>query len=271
MPTIDQLRVRYGPELRRDADVLLADLTGRSIAYVHAHGELSIDDVQFDEWMRRRAAGEPLQYIRGRAELYGREFVVDDRVLIPRPETEILIEEALKRLPASARVVDVGTGSGCIAVTLALERPDLEVFAVDVSSAALAVAKRNRDRLGGRVRLATSDVLEGLRLTFDAIVSNPPYIPAGDVQSLQVEVRAHEPHAALTPGVEGTEVIERLFDTAQKSARRDDARPPLLILEIGFGQEEAVRAIAAAHGYRVDAVIPDLAGIPRVVVSSRAL
>lgn len=258
MARLSELRTRYGAELRRDADVLLADLLGRSVAYVHAHGELQLDDAAFDALMRRRAAGEPLQYIRGRAEFYGREFLVDDRVLIPRPETELLVEQAIRRLPRNARVLDVGTGSGCIAVTLQLERPDLRVVSVDISPAALALARRNLQ--GARVRLAASDALEAVRANaFDAIVSNPPYIPAGDVPSLQVEVRAHEPHTALTPGPRGTEVIERLFAA------------PLVLLEIGFGQDAAVRAIAEGRGYRVDAVIPDLAGIPRVVVSSRAL
>jgi release factor glutamine methyltransferase len=257
MSSLSALRIRYGSDYRRDADLFLADLLGRSVAYVHAHGELEVDDAPFDANMRRRVAGEPLQYIRGRAEFYGREFFVDDRVLIPRPETEILVEEALRRLPRGARVLDVGAGSGCIAVTLKLERPDLHVFAVDVSAAALAVARRNRR--GAHVPLAASDVLDSIRGTFDAIVSNPPYIAAGDVPSLQIEVRGHEPHAALTPGPRGTEVIEQLFVA------------PLVVMEIGFGQEAAVRAIAEERGYRVDAVIPDLAGIPRVVVSSRAL
>ena len=257
MPPLSTLRLRYGSDYRRDADVLLADLLGRSVAYVHAHGELEVDDAPFDALMRRRVAGEPLQYIRGRAEFYGREFFVDDRVLIPRPETEILVEEGLRRLPRDARVLDVGAGSGCIAVTLKLERPDLRVFAVDVSPPALAVARRNRGN--AHVLLAASDVLDSIRGTFDAIISNPPYIAAGEVPSLQIEVRGHEPHGALTPGPRGTEVIERLFAA------------PLVLMEIGFGQEAAVRAIAQSRGYQVDAVIPDLAGIPRVVVSSRAL
>src|SRR5262245_55733916 len=109
MARLSELRTRYGAALRRDADVLLADLLGRSVAYVHAHGELEVDEARFDALMRRRAAGEPLQYIRGRAEFYGRTFFVDDRVLIPRPETELLVEQAIQRLPRNARVLDVGT------------------------------------------------------------------------------------------------------------------------------------------------------------------
>ena len=258
MKMVAELRARHGPELRRDADVLLADLLGRSVAYVHAHGELEIDENAFDTLIRRRMAGEPLQYIRGRADFYGREFLVDDRVLIPRPETELLVEEALKRLPRGARMLDVGAGSGCVSVTLSLERPDLRVFAIDISPAALAVARRNSERLGASVRLAASDVLDSVRGRFDAIVSNPPYIAAGDVASLQTEVRAHEPHGALTPGSRGTEVIERLFAA------------PLVLMEIGYGQEAVVRAIAEERRYRIDAIVSDLAAIPRVVVSSPA-
>ena len=170
-------------------------------------------------------------------------------MLIPRPETELVVEAAAARAPRGARVVDVGTGSGCIAVTLALERPDLRVIGVDISVAALAVARRNRDRLGARVSFAASDLLEAVK-DVDLIVSNPPYIPAADVDTLQTEVKDHEPRAALTPGPRGTEVIERLLR----------ANLPV-ILEIGYGQADAL------HG-EADEIIDDLAGIPRVVVSS---
>jgi release factor glutamine methyltransferase len=199
--------------------------------------------------VRRRAAGEPLQYIRGRCDFYGREFLDDDRVLIPRPETEILVEEAIKRIPRNARVADVGTGSGCIAVTLALERPDLRIVATDISVAALAVAKRNRDRLGAPVALVACDLLDAVRAV-DFLVSNPPYIPAADIPSLQTEVKDHEPRTALTPGPRGTEVIDRLLATGLPA-----------LIEIGYGQYDALRD-------RVDDVVDDLAGIPRVVISS---
>jgi release factor glutamine methyltransferase len=219
---------------------------------VIAHGDEEVDDAQITSWMQRRLAGEPLQYIRGRTEFYGREYYVDDRVLIPRPETELLAEAAIQLLPARARVVDVGTGSGCIAMTLQDERPDLDVFAVDLSVAALAVARRN-----GVTRLVASDILTSFRGTFDAIVSNPPYIPAREIDGLMTEVRDHEPRLALTPGPRGTEVIERLLVA------------PLVILEIGFGQEQAIREIADARGYAVREIRNDLAGIPRVVVLSK--
>lgn len=217
------------------------------MAWLFAHGDAEVDDGVIDAPLRRRRAGEPLQYIRGRCDFYGREFLVDDRVLIPRPETEILVEQAIARVPHGARVVDVGTGSGCIAVTLAIERPDLRVLGVDISVAALALAKRNRDRLGARVAFVASDLLAAVKHA-DFIVSNPPYIPAADVETLQTEVRDHEPRNALTPGPLGTEVIDRLLASGIPC-----------ILEVGYGQ---------AAQLQVDEVIPDLAGIPRVVVSS---
>jgi release factor glutamine methyltransferase len=242
----------------RDVDVLLADLTGRTLAWLFAHGDEPADAAPLDALLARRFAGEPLQYIRGRADFFTRTFFVDDRVLIPRPETEILVEAAIERIPRGARVVDIGTGSGCIALTLALERPDLRVVAADASLGALAVAKRNRDALGARVGLAASDVLRAVR-DFDVIVSNPPYIAAAEVETLAAEVRDHEPRIALTPGARGTEIIERIFAEASR-------RP--VMMEIGYGQTDAVRAVAERFGYRVDDVLRDLAGIERVVVSS---
>ena len=246
------------------------------MAWLFAHGDAEVDEHVIDEQVRRRAAGEPLQYIRGRCDFYGREFLVDERVLIPRPETEILVEQAIRRAPRGARVVDVGTGSGCIAISLALERPDLRVIGVDVSVAALAVAKLNGDRLGARVGFVASDLLDAIgtpssrrldrrrpaagvettpgqpartpALPIDLIVANPPYIPAADIETLQTEVKDHEPRIALTPGPRGTEVIEKLLATGIPA-----------IIEIGYGQLESLH---------VDEAIPDLAGIPRVVVSS---
>lgn len=250
--TIDAIRARYRS---RDVDVLLSDLLGQPVAYVLAHGEHLLDSEPIDAAMRRRTAGEPLQYIRGKTEFYGREFFVDDRVLIPRPETELVVETAIKRINRGARVVDIGTGSGCIAATLAAERPDLHVVATDTSIAALAVARRNGAKNG-----IASDVLSAFVRDFDWIVSNPPYIAAADVEQLAVEVREFEPRGALTPGPLGTEAIAAILDQAGRAS---------VILEIGFGQESAVRDLAAAHHFAVQELRKDLAGIPRVIVLSR--
>lgn len=258
MERIDALRARLRAEAERrgasprDVDLLLADLTGRTPAWLYAHGEEPADPATLEALLQRRFAGEPLQYIRGRVEFFGREFFVDDRALIPRPETEIVVETAMARAPRGGRVVDVGTGSGCIAVTLALERPDLRVFAVDLSPAALALARRNAGSLGADVRFAASDVLAATRGAFDLVVSNPPYIPWADVETLATEVRDHEPRIALTPGPRGTEMIERIIAEAGEAA---------VILEIGLGQLPLIGA--------VEEVVKDLAGIDRVVVLSR--
>jgi len=243
----------------RDVDLLLGDLLGRSLPWLISHGEEPADDVALDAMLARRYAGEPIQYIRGRSEFYGRDFYVDDRVLIPRPETELLVEAALDRAPHGARVIDVGTGSGCIALTLALERSDLRVLGIDKSINALSVAKRNRERLGANATLAASDLLDSIR-TADVIVSNPPYIPAADVETLATEVRDFEPRIALTPGPLGTEAIERILDSAGNA---------IVLMEVGFGQEQSVREVATARGFTVDDFLNDLAGIPRVVVLSR--
>jgi release factor glutamine methyltransferase len=260
MTRLDTLRAHWRQTLDgRDIDLLLADHLGKSPAWIFAHGDHEVDVHSIEPVLRRRASGEPLQYIRGRADFFGREYRVDSRVLIPRPETELLVEAALARAPRGARVVDIGTGSGCIAVSLDRERPDLHVFAVDRSPAALAVAKANNDRLQGNVRFAASDLLGSVSASFDLIVSNPPYIPAADVETLDAVVRDHEPRMALTPGPRGTEIIERILEQAGRAR---------VLLEIGYGQERDLRELAAAKRFNVEVVIPDLAAIPRVVVLS---
>ena len=248
----------------RDVDLLLSDLLGKSLAYLYAHGEMEVDSAPLDARLARRYAGEPLQYIRGHTEFYSRDFLVDSRALIPRPETELLVETAIERAPAHGRVIDIGTGSGCIAISIERERSDLHVLSVDRSVEALALAAVNKARLESRVMLAASDVFSSVCGTFDVIVSNPPYVPLGEYEELAVEVRIHEPRMALTPGPLGTEVIERILDEAHARLEPHGC----VILEVGYGQEEAIRALAAAKRYDVEEFLPDLAGIPRVVVLS---
>jgi release factor glutamine methyltransferase len=267
---LDDLRARLRQEALehgihpRDVDLLLSDVLSMSLALLYAHGEIEVDASRIEPSLRRRYAGEPLQYIRGRTEFYSREFLVDDRVLIPRPETELLVETAIERAPRGARVIDIGTGSGCIAISIESERTDLRVTGVDRSVAALAVASQNRRQLDSRVSLAASDLFDAILGTFDIIVSNPPYVPQPEYEQLATEVRVHEPRLALTPGPRGTEIIERLLD--QSHARL--APEGLLIIEVGYGQDEAIREIAEAKRYEIDEFLPDLAGIPRVVVLS---
>ena len=253
--TLLRARLRARVTNPRDVDVLLADVTGRTPAWLFAHGEELIDAAPVEALVQRRIDGEPLQYIRGRTEFFGREFFVDDRVLIPRPETELLVEAAIKRAPRNARVLDIGSGSGCIAISLERERQDLEVTSIDVSIGALAVAKRNARKHGSNVRFAASDGFDAIRDDFDLIVANPPYIPIADYEQLAMEVRDHEPRIALIPGPRGTEMIERIL-AANKA--------PVVMLEIGFGQLADVRGVAV--GYEIIDVINDLAGIERVVI-----
>lgn len=257
----DALRRGINP---RDVDLLLSDILGRPLSWLIAHDDTEIDTAPLEALLARRYSGEPLQYIRQRTEFYSREFYVDDRVLIPRPETELLVEAALERAPRNGSVIDIGSGSGCIAITIERERPDLRVVSVDRSVDALAVAAINRTRLQSHVLLAASDLLSAVRERFDVIVSNPPYVPLHEYEELAVEVRIHEPRIALTPGPSGMEIIDRIFDEAHVLL----APGGHLILEVGYGQEAALRDLARAKGFDVDAFLPDLAGIPRVVVSS---
>ena len=219
----------------------------------------------------RRAAREPVAYITGRREFWGLEFEVTSDVLIPRPETELVIEEALRfsqevRLPAS--VIDVGTGSGCIAISLACELPLSHVTATDISPAALAVARRNAARLGvdRRLTLINGDLLDGTPAAVDLIVSNPPYVPAQDAPTLQPEVGRHEPAVALFGGNgDGLDVVRRLFASASTHL----AQGGRLIIEFGFGQAPAVGVAARSAGWEIVRMIPDLQNIPRVAVLRR--
>ena len=267
---LDDVRARYREDALqrglnpRDVDLLLSDLIGKPITYLHSHGEHEINSDLLDALLQRRYAGEPLQYIRRKTEFYSREFYVDDRVLIPRPETELVVEVAIERAPRAGKVIDIGTGSGCIAISIESERTDLQVTGVDRSVSALAVAALNRARLESRVTLAASDLFDAVRGVFDIIVSNPPYVPQSEYDQLATEVRVHEPKMALTPGPSGTEIIEKILD--QSHARL--AANGCVILEVGYGQEDAVREIAEIKRYVVEEFLPDLAGIPRVIVLS---
>lgn len=267
---LDDLRARHREQALergvnpRDVDLLLCDLLGKPMSWLFAHGDAPVDEESLRQLLARRYAGEPLQYIRGKTEFYSREFHVDSRVLIPRPETEVLVEAALERAPRGGRVIDVGSGSGCIAISIERERPDLQVTSVDKSCDALAVATLNRTRLGSHARFAASDVLSAIDGEFDVIASNPPYVPLSEFEELAVEVRIHEPTIALTPGPDGLSIVARILEQARTRLRANGC----VILEIGYGQEGAMRTLAGASGYRVEAFLPDLAGIPRVVVLS---
>lgn len=213
-----------------------------------------------------------MAYIRGRQEFYGREFAVTPAVLIPRPETEGLVDDALQWLRAhgaSARVADIGTGSGCLAVTLAAEWPQASVVATDLSADALVVARRNAEGLGvaERVRFVQGAYLAGESGPFDVIVSNPPYVREAEAPTLAPEVADHEPALALYGGRDGLRDIRAVLEAAAQTLRADG----LLAVEIGAGQADDVLALAAAtSGLTAPALRHDLQGIPRVLVARAA-
>jgi release factor glutamine methyltransferase len=247
---------------RLDAEVLLAAAleTDRAGLFLEP-GRVLPEEARrrFEAWVSRRAAREPVAHLLGRRGFRLIELGVDERVLVPRPETEDLVEVALD-LPAGARVIDVGTGSGAIALALKHERPDLEVVATDASAAALAVAAANAARLGLEVRLARGDLLAGLDGPWDAVLSNPPYVPEPDRAGLPPEVR-REPEGALFAGADGLAVIRRLIPAAARAAAAT------LTLEVGEGQAPAVAALARAAGFDRVEIRRDLAGTERVVVA----
>ncbi|MDQ5836481.1 MAG: peptide chain release factor N(5)-glutamine methyltransferase [Acidobacteriota bacterium] len=269
-----RLRVAGVEEARREAGSLLSHVTGRDRTHIitHADEELTPDELSaLRAAVSRRAAGEPMQYITGRQEFYGLEFEITSDVLIPRPETELLVETALELLKErpSPLVCDVGTGSGCVAVALLHARDDARALALDISAEALRVAARNAERhgVGSRMLALVSDCLEALGaeeyadLRFDLIASNPPYIAERDLAGLQREVREHEPRVALTPGGDGLSVIRRLLTEAP---RRLKPRGHLL-MEIGFNQHEQVAALVDPRAWTLLDIHRDLQGIPRTV------
>lgn len=224
--------------------------------------------VSFELLVQRRIAREPMAYIVGHQEFWGLDFEVTPDVLIPRPETELVVEAALKWLPdpgAPARLADICTGSGCIAVAVARERPRVRVIATDISPAALQVAERNASHHGvsERVSCVVADLLTGLPGRLDMIVSNPPYVPDGDREGLQPEVRDFEPRLALFAGALGLDAIERLLEQAA------DRLVPggLLIFEFGIGQSaDIARLISRTTRLTMDSILDDLQGIPRVAI-----
>jgi release factor glutamine methyltransferase len=241
----------------------VGDLLGAPITILPQRHQALID---------RRASREPYAYIVGSQEFWGLSFRVTPDVLIPRPETELVVEAALEILPAGGTgvaIADIGTGSGCIAVTLARERPDARVVATDLSDAALAVARQNAasHAVLNRIALQRADLLDGITGPFDAIVSNPPYVMDGDREGIQPEVR-FEPAAALYAGPDGLDAVRRLVADAPSRLRAAG----ILIFEFGFGQADAVeQLISQASGLTMVALRRDLQDIPRVAIARRGL
>jgi release factor glutamine methyltransferase len=254
------------PEPRLTAEVLLCYAIRCDRSYFYAHPEQELREVEwlhYGRYLDERLKGKPTQYITKRQEFYGREFAVSRDVLIPRPETELIVETILKRCPGSGTIVDIGTGSGAIAVTLALEL-GRSILATDVSFEACVLARSNALKLGADVQFIQADLLKPFADgSVDTIVSNPPYIPFSDRASLQREVRDWEPSLALFGGPAGTAIFKRLIPEAKRVLKPGG----ILALEMGFSQAEAVSALAA--DWLNLQLLPDLAGIPRVLVCQK--
>jgi release factor glutamine methyltransferase len=225
----------------------------------------------YEAVLARRVLREPVAYITGHQEFWGRDFLVGRGVLIPRPETELLIEEALDFARGLGRreplhIVDVGTGSGCLAITLALELPDASVHATDISPDALALARRNASRLNAGVTFHEGSMLAGIPLPVDLIVANPPYIRVADYATLQPEVRVYEPETALVGGEDGLDAIRMVLGEAAAGLGPDGR----LLMEIGYDQSEVVsRLVMQARPLVLLRIRADLQGTPRAVVAAR--
>lgn len=260
-------------EATLDAELLARHVLGcdRATFVTRARDPLpSAFDRLYESVVERRVNREPMAYILGHREFWGLEFEVTPDVLIPRPETELIVEEALAAMPARdavRRIVDVGTGSGCLAIVLAIEFSSAQVTATDVSEAALAVAHQNcqRHHVTGRVALVAGHLLDRVEHSADVIVSNPPYVPASEAATLQPEVADYEPAAALYAGVDGLGVIRQLL--ADAPAHLNDGGR--LFVEFGLGQEAGIREEARRTGWTVERIRRDLQSIPRVAVLRR--
>ena len=250
---------------RLTAEVLLCHALHRERAYLYAHPETELREVEwihYGRYLHERLQGKPTQYITGRQEFYGREFRVTPDVLIPRQETELVVETALEAGRGAQRILDAGTGSGAIAVTLELET-HAQVCGTDISVGALAVAAENARRLAAQVDLVRCDLISAFAgRSMDVIVSNPPYVPFSERAGLQREVRDHEPEAALFAGPTGFEIYERLVIDAERVLRPAG----WLIMELGYHSRDRVLAMFGTR-WRDVRVAPDLAGIPRVLAA----
>jgi release factor glutamine methyltransferase len=279
-----QLREAHVPSFTLAAELLLLHVLGRDRTWLYAHPEEQIsstDAERFFALITRRANGEPTQHLTGKQEFWGLEFEVTPDVLIPRPETEHVIEVALDRLAVrelrayrkqiltgeGLQIADIGTGSGCIAIALAKELPGATIYATDISSTALAVAQRNakRHNLAEMVRFLEGNLLDGVPPLLDLIVSNPPYVGRREAETLMREVRDHEPEIALYGGEEGYEFYAGLI--TQSAAHLKPSG--ILVLELGHNSLPAVQPLLDTPTWANVAVTNDLAGIPRVLAAER--
>ena len=285
---IARLREASVPSYTLATELLLLSIIGRDRTWIYSHPEEIVPESSVEKYLAllaRRAAGEPTQHLTGKQEFWGLEFEVTPDVLIPRPETEHLIEVALDRLAVreiragrpprltgeNITLVDIGTGSGCIAVALAKELPAATIYATDVSSDALKIASGNAARLGfaHRIKFLESNLFKAFTNSpdsrFDLVISNPPYVSRRDASSLSIEVRKYEPEVALFGGEEGFELYGELVGQATRRVKPGG----LLVLELGFDSLPAVQPLLDASDWTNVGVTNDLAGIPRVLSAER--
>lgn len=261
------LRASAVVEPMREARSLLAFVLQRdqSLLIAHPEYELTADrKLLFQSCVRRRARHEPFQYITGRQEFYGFDFLVTPDVLIPRPETETLVEEAIEQIGKAdaPQICEIGVGSGCISIAILKNVPEARGIGVDISDAALAIARRNAEMhcVINRLTLQNGDIFDGITDAFDLIVSNPPYVPAKDIASLQAEVRDFEPHTALDGGDNGLDIVERIINEATERLKPEGC----LLMEIGFDQSPRVRDLFDQALWAEPQFLSDLQGFPRI-------
>lgn len=256
-------------EPRREANSLLSFALGKDKTFLIAHSDYELsgeEEKRFEKFLRRRANREPFQYITGRQEFYGLDFTVTPDVLIPRPETELIVETAIEILHDKRSPVfcEVGTGSGCISVSILHEVKAARAISLDISAEALKIAALNaaRHKVSDRIELKVSDVFSILtNEKFDLIVSNPPYIPPGEIENLQAEVRDFEPLTALTDNKDGLSIIEKIINDSPFFLKAGG----YLLMEIGFDQSESAREIFAPDKWQDVEFLTDLQGIPRTI------
>ena len=256
-----------------DAQLMMARALGRSRLDVITHPEIVPTDLQsadFQSMLERRISRCPLAYILGVKEFFCIELDIEPGVLVPRPETEVLVEECIKRTNPASIIADVGAGSGAIAVALAVNLPEAKIYTTDVSPTALKVAHANveKQHLADRVYVVAGNLLDPLiemNMRFDVVVSNPPYIPTGVIETLEPEVRLYEPKEALDGGADGLDVYRKLFPQSVQCLNNKG----FIAVEIGAGQAAQVSNIAKDAGLRSIEVVPDLAGIERIVIARK--
>ena len=275
MPTIaETLKIaaevlRHGEiaEPRREAGSLLAFALQKDKTFLIAHSEYELskqEETRFHKFLRRRAKREPFQYITGKQEFYGLDFEVSKDVLIPRPETELIVENAVELLPENGKFCEIGVGSGCISISILREVKTASAIGLDVSEEALRIAAKNAENHGvsDRLELKTSDVFDVLQnRKFDLVVSNPPYISSENIENLQAEVRDFEPLSALTDGRDGFSIIKRIVENAPNFLKPRG----FLLMEIGFDQSDTVKQMFSPKIWQSVEILPDLQNIPRTV------